>query len=292
MKQRDNCFFWFITKFNEYRISVHAAQVAFFIMVSLFPFLMFLITMLGYTSINQTVLETTIYKLIPGSLSSLVTSWLRESYSASSTVLSLTVISALWAGSKGFNSISYELEDIYEIKNRRNFFLRRIHSILDTVIFSIMITVSLTLLVYGNQIIQLIIRFFPSITHIETLLFLARSGLALLLFVIYFTFMYYFIPKRHGRIRDEIPGALFSSILWIAFSYLYSIYVDTKHTFGSVYGSLTSFVLLMLWLYFCISFVFLGALLNQYLRHHKNLNFLSSLRQSPGMLLSYLQNKK
>ena len=285
MKQTNNCILWFVTTFNKYRISVHAAQVAFFIMVSLFPFLMFLITMLGYTPINQTVLEATIYKLIPGSLSQLVAGWLKESYHASGTVLSLSAISALWAGSKGFNSISYELEEIYEIENRRNFFSRRIHSILDTILFSVMIVVSLTLLVYGNQII-------PSITHIETLLFLARSGLALFLFVIYFTLMYYFIPKRHGRIRDEIPGAIFSSVLWITFSYLYSIYVDTKHTFGSVYGSLTSIVLLMLWLYFCIIFVFSGAMLNQYLRHHKRLSLLSSLRQFPVMLLSSLQNKK
>ncbi len=292
MKQTNNCILWFVTTFNKYRISVHAAQVAFFIMVSLFPFLMFLITMLGYTPINQTVLEATIYKLIPGSLSQLVASWLKESYHASGTVLSLSAISALWAGSKGFNSISYELEEIYEIENRRNFFSRRIHSILDTILFSVMIVVSLALLVYGNQIIQLIIHFFPSITHIETLLFLARSGLALFLFVIYFSVMYYFIPKRHGRIRDEIPGAIFSSVLWITFSYLYSIYVDTKHTFGSVYGSLTSIVLLMLWLYFCIIFVFSGAMLNQYLRHHKRLSLLSSLRQFPVMLLSSLQNKK
>ena len=126
MKQTNNCILWFVTTFNKYRISVHAAQVAFFIMVSLFPFLMFLITMLGYTPINQTVLEATIYKLIPGSLSQLVAGWLKESYHASGTVLSLSAISALWAGSKGFNSISYELEEIYEIESRRNFFSRRL----------------------------------------------------------------------------------------------------------------------------------------------------------------------
>lgn len=291
MIETDNAILWFMEKFNKHRISIHAAQVAFFIMVSFFPFMMFLITMLKYTSIEQNVLETMIYKLIPGNLSDLVSGWLKESYTASGTVLSITVISTLWAGSKGFNSISYELEDIYEIKNRRNLITRRIHSILDTVILSIMIVVSLILLVYGNQIIQLVMRFFPGITHLKLLLFLARSGFALFLFVIYFTCMYCFVTKRHGRLRDEIPGAIFSAVLWIAFSYLYSIYVDTKHSIGSVYGSLTSIVLLMLWLYFCISFVFLGALLNQYLRHHK-LNLICSIRELPGIALSFLKNKK
>lgn len=291
MEETNNAILWFMEKFNKHRISVHAAQVAFFIMVSFFPFMMFLITMLRYTAIDQNILETIIYKLIPGNLSHLVAGWLNESYATSGTVLSITVISTLWAGSKGFNSISYELEDIYEIENRRSFIARRIHSLLDTIIFSAMIIVSLTLLVYGNQIIQLIIRFFPSITHLKTLLFLARSALALFLFVIYFTCMYCFVTKRHGRLRDEIPGAIFSAILWIAFSYLYSVYVDTKHSIGSVYGSLTSIVLLMLWLYFCVSFVFLGALLNQYLRHHK-LNLMRSLRELPAIALSSLKNRK
>lgn len=290
MKMSDNVFLWFIDKFAKYRISIHAAQVAFFIMVSFFPFLMFLITMLGYTPINQEVLEATINRLIPGDLSGLVDSWLNESYAASGTVLSITVISTLWAGSKGFNSISYELEDIYEIKDRRNFITRRIHSILDTIIFSVMIIVSLALLVYGNQIVQVIIRFFPNITYLKPLIFLLRSVLALFLFVLYFTLLYCFVTKRHGRLRDEIPGAICVSILWIVFSYLYSIYVDTKEVWGSVYGSLTSIVLLMLWLYFCIIFVFLGALLNQYLRQHR-LQLIRSVRELPGILLASLKNK-
>ena len=290
MIMSDNMFLWFIDRFEKHRISIHAAQVAFFIMVSFFPFMMFLITMLGYTSIEQDVLESTINKLIPGSLSGLVDSWLNESYTASGTVLSITVISTLWAGSKGFNSISFELEDIYEIKDRRNIITRRIHSLVDTVIFSVMIIVSLALLVYGNQIVQVIIRFFPDIMHWKTLIFLFRSVLALLLFVIYFTFLYCFVTKRHGRLRDEIPGAIFAAFLWIAFSYLYSIYVDSRNAWGSVYGSLTSIVLLMLWLYFCIIFVFLGALLNQYLRHHR-LQLIRSFRELPGILLASLKNR-
>lgn len=285
----NNMILWFIKKFKEHRISIHAAQVAFFIIVSFFPFMMFLISILGYTPIDQEMLETVLAKLIPGNLSHLVINWLGESFAASGTVLSITIISTLWAGSKGFNSISYELEDIYEIKKRRNFFVRRIHSILDTVIFSVIIAVSLIVLVYGNQIIQLIMRFFPAITDLKGLLFLTRSGLALFLFVIYFTYIYCFVTKRHGRIQDEIPGAIFSSTLWIIFSYLYSVYVDSRH-FGSVYGSLTSIVLLMLWLYFCICFVFTGALLNQFLRHHR-FNLIHSLREIPAVLLSFLKSK-
>lgn len=292
METTDNIIVWFINKFIHHRISVHAAQVAFFIMVSFFPFSMFLITLLGYTSIEEHVLQTIVQDIIPGSLSALVSGWIQESYHASGTILSITVISTLWAGSKGIDSLSFEFENIYELENRRNFVMRRIHSILDTVLFTAMIIISLIVLVYGNQIVQLITHYFPSIEHLEILLFITRAGLALFLFSFYFTCMYCFIPKRHGKIRDEIPGAIFSAFLWILFSYLYSIYVDSKPVLGSVYGSLTSLVLLMLWLYFCIVILFSGALLNNYLRHHTKLNLLAALKELPSLLPSFRENRK
>ena len=288
----DNVFIWFIKKYNKHRVSIHAAQVAFFIMISFFPFLMFFISLLKHSPISETVLLTVIHELIPGSLSGLVTNWLEESYAASGTILSVTVISALWASSKGFSSIAYELEDIYDDKEgHRSYLSRRLHSILDTILFTVMIIVSLTLLVYGNQLVQLINHYLPFMQNLTLLLFLLRSSLSLLLFVIYFAFIYYFIPKGHSTLRSQIPGAILAAFLWIVFSYLYSFYVDTWGSFTSIYGSLTSIVLLMLWLYFCITFIFLGALFNKYLTNHGKLHLFRSLKQIPAILRSFLENK-
>ncbi len=286
-----NIFIWFINKYNRHRISIHAAQVAFFTMISFLPFLMFLITLLKHTPISKGVLMTVIQDLIPGSLSSLVTGWLGESYASSGAVLSVTALSALWAGSKSFSSIAYELEDIYERNERRSFFSRRLHSILETFLFTIMIIVSLILLVYGNQLIQLIDHYLPFIKNLSLILFMLRSALSLLLFVIYFTFLYYIIPKQHASIRAEIPGAILAAFLWIVFSYLYSFYVDTWGSVTSIYGSLTSIVLLMLWLYFCITFIFAGALFNKYLQENKKLHLLRDLKRLPEIVRLFLKNK-
>lgn len=246
--ETNNLYIWSIKNIKSNRISIHAAQVAFFIMVSFFPFLMFFITLLKHTPISEAVLLASVQKVIPASLSSLISTWLNESFEASTTILSATVISALWAGSKGFASIAYELEAIYSdgLDKHRSFFSRRFHSILDTVLFTIMIIISLVLLVFGNQIIQLINHFLPFMQHMTLLLFLLRSAFSLLLFTIYFSFLYYFIPGRHASFREELPGAILSSFLWISFSYLYSFYVDTWGTISSIYGSLTSIVFLML----------------------------------------------
>ena len=153
----DNIFFWFSNKFNQHRVSVHAAHVAFFILVSIFPFLMFLISLLQYTPLNEEIIASVFEDVIPGHLSATVISWLQETYRASnSTILSLTVIAALWTGSKGLFGIVYEMDQIYEVKKKRNLFICRLQSIFYTVVFTLMIITSLILLVYGNQILQLI----------------------------------------------------------------------------------------------------------------------------------------
>ena len=263
--ETNNLYIWSIKNIKSNRISIHAAQVAFFIMVSFFPFLMFFITLLKHTPISEAVLLASVQKVIPASLSSLIST----------------------------ASIAYELEAIYSdgSDKHRSFFSRRFHSILDTVLFTIMIIISLVLLVFGNQIIQLINHFLPFMQHMTLLLFLLRSAFSLLLFTIYFAFLYYFIPGRHALFREELPGAILSSFLWISFSYLYSFYVDTWGTISSIYGSLTSIVFLMLWLYFCITFLFLGALLNKYLQTYHSIHPINDLRRISDIVKYYLKSK-
>ncbi len=288
----NNIFIWFINKFNEHRVSIHAAQVAFFIIVSLFPFMMFFITLIQYTPLSESVLLSVVKAVIPGNLSTILATWLKETYAtASGTVLSITVISTLWAGSKGFSSIAYELDCIYEVPNRRGLFSRRLLSLVYTIVFTLMIIISLILLVYGNRILQAVNRYFPWMSNLQLILFILRSAVSFLVFVAYFLSIYRFIPNRKTRFRDELPGAGFAAFAWISFSYLYSLYIDSYQNFSSVYGSLTYMVLLMLWMYFCIIIIFLGAMLNQYLKNYKHLKILSSLKEIRGILHSFLESR-
>ena len=182
-----NIFFWFSRKFNEHRVSVHAAHVAFFILVSIFPFLMFLISLLQYTPLGEDVISSVVKDVVPGYLSTMVNSWLLETYRASnSTILSVTVIAALWTGSKGLWGIVYEMDQIYEVRKKRNLLICRLQSIFYTIVFTLMIIISLILLVYGNQIVQLINTYFPFFREISLIVFLLRSCGSFLVFVIYF----------------------------------------------------------------------------------------------------------
>ena len=292
----DNLFIWFMDKFNKHRISVHAAHVTFFMLVSFFPFMMFFVTLLKYTPVSLENILSLSKRVIPAGLQPVLFSWLKETFSsAGSTLLSISIIGALWAGSKGFAGMTLELENIYEVPGHQNALLRRILSIFYTVVLSVMVISSLLILIYGNRIVDFIVSQFPSFSGILGKNFtLLRPLTAFVIFCLYFLCLYRFVPGRRGKttFKKELPGAVFTAFMWIIFSFLYSLYVDYNKTYSTLYGSLTHNILLMLWLYLCMILVFTGALLNHYLQLHGKLNLIAACRNFVPSLLVYLENNK
>ena len=74
--------------------------------------------------------------------------------------------------------------------------------------------------------------------------------------------IYKFLPNRRDKFRKQIPGAVFTALGWMVISWIFSVYVDVFQGFSSMYGSLTTIVLIMLWMYFCMYSILLGGELN------------------------------
>lgn len=257
---------WFIRRFGENTLSVHAAHVVFFVMVSFFPFVMFFFTLLRYTPLTEENIIMLLEAVVPEGIRGVLEAWIQEAYHQSSgTILSITVITTLWSGSKGFMGITYGLDKIYQVKNQRNWVVNRLSSLLYTLAFAGILMLSLIVLVYGNKILLAVDSFFSIEAPLFIGIFSLRSILGFGIFFLFFLLLYMFIPDRKPKAKEEVPGALFTAVLWILFSYLFSVYVDYFSNFSSVYGSLTYIVLFMLWMYICMDILFFGALINRYL---------------------------
>lgn len=257
---------WFMRKFSENTLSVHSAHVVFFIIVSFFPFVMFFFTLLKYTPLTEENIIRILDSVAPGGIGKIFAVWVNEAYHRSSgTIISITAITTLWSGSRGFMGITYGLDKIYGVKNRRNWLFNRISSLLYTIAFTVILLISLIVLIYGNKILLAIDSFLSIETPLFIGIFSLRSILGFSIFFLFFLLLYSFIPDRKPKIKEEIPGALFTSVLWILFSYIYSIYIDYFTNFSSVYGSLTYIVLFMLWMYISMDILFVGALINRFL---------------------------
>ncbi|MDO5293594.1 MAG: YihY/virulence factor BrkB family protein [bacterium] len=253
---------------NEAYVSVFSAQAAFFLILSFFPFIMFLLTLIQYIPLREDILSR-FYDIIPNGISSTLSLIVKELYlNTTTTVTSVTAITTLWSASKGFLGLVRGLNSVYHIKETRNYIKLRLISAVYTLVFTVLLIITLIFLVFGNQIYDLFFKYFPELADLALFVISIRAVVTLILLTLFFLLMFVFIPNRKTKILRELPGALIAAAGWLIFSFGYSFYIDHMAGFSSTYGSLTAMVLLMLWVYFCMYILFVGAELNVYMQNN------------------------
>ncbi len=250
-------------KAKEDNVSAFAAQSALFIIMSVVPFLLLLLTLIKYTPLTEETLIELVHNIAPEAFWESVTSVIRQLYqNVNTTVVLITIISVLWAAGKGFSSIIDGLNSVFNIKEHRNAFVIRLYSILYTIIFAVIIILCLIVFILGNQLHNFFNRYVPFVGHIIDYIMNLRVLIGVVLFTLFFTFLYVAIPNRHTKIKRQIPGALFSAVGWTGFSFFFSLYVNYSKNLSIIYGSLATIVCAMLWLYVCMFIFLLGAEIN------------------------------
>lgn len=260
----------FLDKCKKDEITVYAAQSSFFIVIAFFPFIMLLLTLIQLIpAVSKADVTEMMVTIMPDMLDSLVTGIINDLYTKSPrTVLSFSAIAALWSSSRGMLGIEQGMNRVNESPRERGYLIRRVLCTFYTLFFVAACIGSLLFLVFGNTIYSFITRRLPWLTAYADLIYSIRSSSLLLLLVIVFSCLYKWLPVRRFSFLSQIPGALLSTLGWVVFSKLYSIYIENFSNYSYMYGSLTAMVLLMLWLYFCICILFIGAELNFWLNRH------------------------
>ena len=256
-------------KFIRDEMTVYAAQASFFIVMAAFPFIMMLMTVVQLIpNLSARDVESTILALIPDvrQVAPLVQNIIIDLYTKSpATVLSVTIVVALWSASKGMQGVERGLNRAYECPIQRNYLVSRLVNMGYTLLFLLTCILSLLFLVFGDSIQSFLDNTFPIAADVAKNILSTRSFLAIVLLVACFTGLYTYLPHRHLLARRQQPGALFSTFGWMLFSYGFSMYFNFFSRFSYMYGSLTAIILLLLWIYFCICILFLGAEINCHL---------------------------
>ncbi len=253
----------FILKMQRDKISVYAAQSAYFIILSFFPFVMFLLTLLNYLPIETDTLITELVNVFPDSSSKVATWILNDIISRSSTtLLSITILALLWTAGKGLMALTCGLNSVHEIEETRNYFALRIISTFYTILLAFMVISALIFLVFGNWLYLWIIEKFPILNDVAAFVISIRTFASLLILTSVFTLFYKMLPAVKVKLLQQIPGALFAAVGWLVFSYFFSIYINYVQNLSYMYGGLVGIIILMLWLYFCMNIIFIGAEIN------------------------------
>ena len=254
----------FCVRMAKDRVGIYTAQASFFIILSIFPFFLLFLNIIGMTSITSQSIINLLNTYAPDTIKPLLIQIIEELYThVSGTAISIAAIVAIWSASKGVLSVMFGLYEISKIHQNRNYFISRFISMMYTILFVFSIIITMVLLVFGNSIFNFLISLLPFLKEISVLTLILRYLVSFLILSIFFIIIYKIANFKLTTIRKTLPGAMFSSLGWLVFSYVFSIYIDNFSNMSYMYGSLTAFIILMLWIYFCIYILFIGAEINK-----------------------------
>ena len=250
-------FFWFDEKLRRDNLDAFAAQSAFFIMISIIPFSVILLSLLSLTDINGETLLQYVLSLLPKDISKLLSNIILVEFETVA-ILSIAGFAALWSASKAVIAILKGLYSVFGIEEKRNYFHIRALSILYTLAFAIILVATAVILVFGNSIYDFTLReFAPNFT--STVLD-NKYIWSFLILSIFFTSSYKLVSRKINlALKFALIGGICSSLGWMLFSLFFSIFVENFANYSNMYGSLAAVVIFMLWLYFCMYIMLFSA---------------------------------
>ena len=255
-----------IATVNSHHTGAYAAQAAYFFVLSLIPIFLLLLAAVQFTNVTANEVLQAVMRVFPETVEPLIRSIIVQVYTQSQGVIPLTIVIALWSAGKGVLSVTSGLNTIYENTETRNYIYLRIRASLYTVIFLLAILLSLVLSVFGNSISLMVYEHIPFLSRVVDFIIRIRTFVTLIVLTIFWDLVYKFLPNRQHMmkttLRRQLPGAVFTACGWLLISFFFSVYLDVFTGFSSMYGSMTTIVLVMLWLYGCMYIILLGGEVN------------------------------
>lgn len=267
---RPNFFTYLLYRIGKDDASGLAAQLAYYFMLSLFPMLIFILSLIPLFNINQKSIISQIESNTPAQASSIITNILTDVMSnANGGILSFGLILALWTASNGMTALMNSFNVAYDVEDSRNFFVSKAMAVFFTLLIGITMPITLVLFTFGQQIGNFLFGPLGLDEAVKWVFSVLRTVLPVIAIFIVFTLLYTMAPNVKIKMKSVLPGALFATVIWILGTLAFGFYVSNFGNYSKTYGSIGGVIVLMLWLYITGFILILGAEVNAIFHHRK-----------------------
>ena len=253
----------FAQRMQKKNMAAFAGSCAYFFIISIVPLLILISSTLPYTAVTEADLIKALSDITPDFADAIILRLIDEAYEQSVAVFSISALATIWSGALGMMSIIRGLNCIYDVEERRNYFHLRFIAALYTLAMIAILLVMLLIMVFERVVRNVAVSHFPSIMFVISLSSYLKFLVVIAVSTFFFALIYTFVPSAKMTFVYQLPGAIFSAVVWYLFSWLFSIYVNMSGYF-SIYGSIATPLIMMIWLYFCISIFLIGAFINRF----------------------------
>lgn len=254
----------FIKGAGEKNLSVYAAGIAFFWILSAVPIIVVISSIFPYTRLSEEIIAEYIIRFLPETTRHYLLTLIRYVFTHNARLLPVALFIAIWSAGRGMLSMIRSFNEIHGIDEERGYLKLRLIASLYTIILLTAIIFSLMVLVFGESIYQVILISAPVLGEILERVLKIRYILAVLMLSIILTFLYTYVPNIETTLKKQFPGGLLAALGCTVFSYCFSVYVDNFNDFSN-YGSINIVIIIMLWLYFTMYILLYGAYIGNYL---------------------------
>ncbi len=255
-------------RFWKDRVLDQSAMLSFYFLLSIFPLLLFLMTLLGLVLQSEPALQETMHRylaaVVPQSASALIDTTLREITRGSGAVrLSVALLLAWWPASQGMIAIIQGLNIAYEVRESRPWWKTYLVATGLTIAAVVFFACALLLLVYGGRLSEIIAMQLGQTGFVARLWKLVSWLLSLTFVLTAFNVLYIYAPNvRHRQWHWLMPGTVVGVALWLLVSFGFQLYLNLFGRFGVTYGSIGAVIILMLWFYLSAVAILVGGEVN------------------------------
>lgn len=260
-------------RFSNDEVSALGAQMTYYLILAFFPFLIFIMTVISYTSVTSGDILSSLKPILAHDTYQLIEDFINGFLAADNiTFLSIGMIGTIWASSSGVKAIIRGLNKAYNITEDRPFWKVRGISILFTIALGIIILISFATLIFGKMIGEQLFKLLHFPDNFDAVWNVVQYIIPLTVMFIVFEVVYCQIPNRYLTYREVIPGSLVATFGWVIISIIFAFYVNNWGNYTKVYGSIGGIIILLIWLYISSIIILLGGEINATLSYLRNNN--------------------
>ena len=262
----------FIMEYSNYReINSKAAEISFYLLLSLFPFLIFTISLVVYTPlIKISKYIFVLDKMLPSSIFKIVSALTQSAIdNRSFNFLILSFILAMYTMSRAVLCLIRGMNKSYNIRETRPYFEVLFISLVFVIMLLVLIFISMIFLVFGENLGSFLFNLIGLDQYFMYIWNLCRYIIGIVTVIIILMNLYRFTPNKKLTFKDVMPGAVVSTFCWIIASFCYSFYSSNFARYDIIYGSLGGIIVLMTWVYLSSWTILIGCEINARLYKRK-----------------------
>lgn len=255
----------YLDKCSKDHIGAYAAQAAYFFIMSAIPFLMLFFAICNVSSSMMDYVNLFVHEILPSEFEPYIDRVFEVVMQSSVGIVFISAVMALWSSGKAFQNLMVGLNVVHDVKVQKNWLSARVYSIFYTMLLFAAMIVIMLMMVFTQQLQYLFSNYYGFIAYVVGIKPFFRYSFVFIFLVVVFTFLFKALPNEKLTFVSQLPGGIISAIAWYIFSAFLAIWVRWFGAF-SMYGALSTIMIFMFWLYFCMYFMLMAAEANVFFK--------------------------